>query len=73
MCTGNRSIWGAADCQTRGRDAVLIPSAHFGYPRAEKRPDQKLDPLELRLEDDQGEVDVGVHGAGHVLNGFDLL
>lgn len=45
---------------------------HFCHAGSEVASDQELVPLELGLDDDEGEVGLGVHVARHVLDLFDL-
>ena len=46
--------------------------AYLGEPRPQVRAHQELEALELGLQDDEAEVDLGVQVAGLVLDPFDL-
>lgn len=37
-----------------------VVEAYLGNPRPQKRPDQELEPLQFRLDDDKSEVGLGV-------------
>ena len=49
-------------------ECMRIAMLYLGYPRTQERSHEELVPLQLRLQDDEGEVGLWVHWARHVLD-----
>ena len=59
--------------QRRGRQVMERVPVDLGYSGPQVATHEELIPFQLRLEDDQREVGLGVHVARHLLDFLDLL